>query len=189
MRNSKKILLVLVAVVGILLLTSLLFNYTDIPLRGFIPDDSVLPVGWVRYRTYSHSASEMKGALEDIVIIWQQEDSRTSEHPTFMEVSKHKNTLIARYWYYISTSKSALPREVYYVPAGWKYKSEFADQISVVCHYPNAGIGCRVYARYGQYIVIFQLVFRRESDQKDRETLFEITWAEMDAFITQIIKK
>lgn len=151
----------------------------DIPLEKLMVDTSMFPPGWQLASTYSLGKEDANGARENLVRVWEMAQSESEPIPgSFMTILKYDHVLSAMYWYAALTAGNSLPFEVFRSPDKWSYRSGTADQMRVVCSLPSAGTYCRIYARYGKYVVLFQLDDRSSTKI---ESDFQALWEKIDA--------
>jgi hypothetical protein len=176
--------LTLIFVIGLAIIS--FGSLPSIPLDLLVIEDEVLPSGWRKVNVFSQPQEKPFRPMRNLVIIWENSDISTNVgHGTFLEVFKYDSVISAKYAYGFFTSEKILPKEVYY--SLQEFESIYADSTQSVCQHPNTGTKCRTSARYGQYIIIFQLDFGNQS-RKELETDFQEIWTKIDTHIGITLK-
>ena len=94
---------------------------------------------------------------------------------SFLMVEQFDNPIRAAYEYVVVTAN---PEPVFFTP-DWTIPPTLAEQFVLRCAYPKSGNYCQIIARYGQYIVMFQL-----DGLSSRN--FQDAWVKIDRYLTDL---
>lgn len=139
-----------------------------------------LPPPWEAEQSFT------QGSAVDKVLVARfkrNEESSILPSASFIKIQRFSRPLLASLEYMLT--RYSLPGEVYSVLPHPSPIRNTANQSFTVCSWPNAGVPrCRTHARYGQYLIIFQI----EVDRSRLESEYLETWDEVDKSIARLLE-